>query len=296
MFPKPISFFAASSSGGINPDALVTKWNVISDGDSIEIKHSNAFSASINYDIDWGDGNTETGITSAVKTHTYATAGLYIVQITGSFVAPNFGSSAASNRDLLMEMMQWGTIQYKYMYRAFHECGNMIYTATDAPDLSTVSATQSGLLREMFVNCDSITALDLTNWTLPYDNAQKQYMTYRTFYGLSNCESLNVSGWDLRDANLSYDIFRLVGTSTTNGCDFQVDNINFSRNSNLTSMFHSSFVNSISVSNWQLSSTASVSLGNFFQNTKFNTLTDVDLSSWTNTSAITNLINWLGYK
>ena len=293
MRPIPISFYNVETNQ-INPDALVTKWNVISDGDSIEIKHDNSFAT--NYDIDWGDGNVETGVTSVIKTHTYATAGLYIVQITGDFVAPSFGSSAATNRDLLMEMMQWGTIQYKYMYRAFRDCGNMTYTATDAPDLSTVSATQNNLLREMFNNCASITGLDLTNWVLPYDNAQKQYMAYRIFYGLSNCENLNISGWDLRDANLSYDMFRLVGTSTTNGCNFQIDNINFSRNTNLTSMFHSSFVNNISVSNWQLSSTASVSLGNFFQNTKFNTLTDVDLSSWTNTSAITNLINFARYQ
>ena len=36
------------------------------------------------YDIDWGDGSTETGQTSNAKSHTYATAGLYTWTLTTS--------------------------------------------------------------------------------------------------------------------------------------------------------------------------------------------------------------------
>ena len=36
----------------------------------------------VNYDVDWGDGSTETGITSNAKDHTYSTADVYKIKIT----------------------------------------------------------------------------------------------------------------------------------------------------------------------------------------------------------------------
>ena len=36
-----------------------------------------ASTGTVNYDVDWGDGSTETGITSNAKDHTYSTAGVY---------------------------------------------------------------------------------------------------------------------------------------------------------------------------------------------------------------------------
>ena len=55
-----------------------------------------------NYDVDWGDGSTETGVTTHQKDHTYSTAGVYTIKITpaeGStfrpeqYGVPNFGTS-----------------------------------------------------------------------------------------------------------------------------------------------------------------------------------------------------------
>lgn len=36
----------------------------------------------VNYDVDWGDGSTETGVTANEKDHTYSTAGVYTIKIT----------------------------------------------------------------------------------------------------------------------------------------------------------------------------------------------------------------------
>jgi len=36
----------------------------------------------VNYDVDWGDGSTDTGVTTTAKTHTYSTAGVYTIKIT----------------------------------------------------------------------------------------------------------------------------------------------------------------------------------------------------------------------
>ena len=50
----------------------------------------------VNYDVDWGDGSTETGITSNAKDHTYSTAGVYKIKITpasGSTFRPRHNGS-----------------------------------------------------------------------------------------------------------------------------------------------------------------------------------------------------------
>ena len=51
----------------------------------------------VNYDVDWGDGSTETGVTTNAKDHTYSTAGVYTIKITpaeGSTFRPeHYGST-----------------------------------------------------------------------------------------------------------------------------------------------------------------------------------------------------------
>lgn len=51
----------------------------------------------VNFDVDWGDGSTETGITSNAKDHTYSTSGVYKIKITpapGSTFRPRqFGAT-----------------------------------------------------------------------------------------------------------------------------------------------------------------------------------------------------------
>ena len=39
-------------------------------------------SGTVNYDVDWGDGSTDTGVTVNRKDHTYSSAGVYTIKIT----------------------------------------------------------------------------------------------------------------------------------------------------------------------------------------------------------------------
>ena len=36
----------------------------------------------VNYDVDWGDGSSDTGVTTSAKDHTYSSAGVYVIKIT----------------------------------------------------------------------------------------------------------------------------------------------------------------------------------------------------------------------
>ena len=54
---------------------------------SFEVRTSGA----VNYDVDWGDGSTETGVTTNNKIHAYSTPGVYVIKLTpavGSTLRP----------------------------------------------------------------------------------------------------------------------------------------------------------------------------------------------------------------
>ena len=112
-----------------------------------------------NYDIDWGDGSAiETGVTDAIKSHTYGTAGLYEIKITGQIY---LRQTNATDANCYTEFKQWGTATTITGVREFFFlCQNMIYTATDAPnfDLSIVGGNVYDGPYRLFSTCRSITS------------------------------------------------------------------------------------------------------------------------------------------
>ncbi len=89
-----------------------------------------------NYDIDWGDGSSDTGVAGGI-THTYAVPGTYTVSIRGDF--PQFFFNNVGDAQKLLSIEQWGDIEWRAMNRAFYGAINMVINAIDAPDLSNVS-------------------------------------------------------------------------------------------------------------------------------------------------------------
>jgi hypothetical protein len=93
-----------------------------------------------NYDVDWGDGNTDTGVTGTI-THTFAGgAGTYTVKISGTFPRIYFNGAGASDAQKLLEIQNWGNIVWGSDVRdSFEGCVNMQLTASDVPNLSGTS-------------------------------------------------------------------------------------------------------------------------------------------------------------
>ena len=111
-----------------NPDAFITVWETFIDNETITIP---TVGTGFNYSIDWGDMTTQSGLTGDA-THTYATAGVYTVTITGDF--PQMSLNENSSGVNLKEIQQWGNIQWKSFNAAFVDCINLQVTATDTPD------------------------------------------------------------------------------------------------------------------------------------------------------------------
>ncbi len=140
---------------GCDPsDYFITTWKTDNPGTSnnTSIEITTAANEVYNYDVNWGDGSGwQIGITGNA-THTYATAGTYTVSIHGTF--PQILFETYSDREKILSIEQWGTNVWTSMKRAFFECNNLVSNASDAPNLSAVTTTESMFERAFSFNGD----------------------------------------------------------------------------------------------------------------------------------------------
>jgi hypothetical protein len=86
--------------------------------------------------INWGDGNTSpliTSTTSSDRIHTYASAGIYTITISG-FMPGFVVNNNASIRSLITELVQWGIVGLRTVN--FYGCNNL----TAIPGSASLSA------------------------------------------------------------------------------------------------------------------------------------------------------------
>ncbi len=108
-----------------------------------------------NYNVDWGDGTSDTNQTGNI-THTYAAPGTYTIMISGTFPAIHFNDGGDRNK--IIEILDWGTIQWQTMEDAFHGCENVNFDAIGAPDLSQLTS-----LKNMFKKATSFNGI-MNGW------------------------------------------------------------------------------------------------------------------------------------
>jgi hypothetical protein len=111
--------------------------------------------------IDWGDGITETyagSAANAIITHTYETAGLYLVSITGVFenikLAGFTGSQASDLASVLQNSPDWSPTNLTDLYN-----GCSLITSDSLDDFPDTSLITQFL--RAFQNCSSLTSFPL---------------------------------------------------------------------------------------------------------------------------------------
>ena len=113
---------------------FITTWSTGSANQSITIPGTGQGHTC---NIDWGDGTVHLD-TSCRQAHTYAANGTHTISISGGL--ERFHLDSPSSPELrLASIEQWGDIRWTSMRDAFEGARNMVYRATDAPDLSRVS-------------------------------------------------------------------------------------------------------------------------------------------------------------
>ena len=169
--------------------AFVTTWRTTAASQSVTIPVGGSAST---YTIDWGDGTTNTDVSSD-QTHTYTDAGDYVISITGGFDRIRIGYDSAAHR--LISIDQWGNASWTSMEGAFQGATNMVYRATDAPDLTMVTD-----MSYMFQYASSFNG-DLSSWNV----SQVTDMSYM----FNDASSFNgdLSSWNVSSATSMYDMF-----------------------------------------------------------------------------------------
>ena len=266
---------------------LITRWTLADASDlDLELWGSNLGTSTYNFDVDWGDGSTETGITTSDKSHTYASTGTYTVKIGGQFAGFYMDRGSTADKAKFVEFVQWGSeTEIHSLYRAFYQCTNMVYSATDAPDLSNLSGSTQ--MRQTFLYCYAVQYLDLSGWT----NTDNITSGYGAFYACTGLLTLNLTGWDTSNFTAINEMCRATGHST-NGCTFTMPNLDLTSCTTPQSIFQTATIKSVNIDNWTLKPSTTLNFNSFFYDADGDsegTNWTIDLSGWTNEASINTL-------
>ena len=222
------------------------------------------------YDIDWGDGNVNTGVTDA-QTHTYTTAGTYDVAVTADTGRILFNNGG--DRLKLLDIKNWGTCAWTSMSSSFRGCTSLTsVTATDFPNLNTATD-----LTNMFWGC-RLSNADFSNWDV------SNVITLQLMFSADGANgTINLSNWDVSNVTNMYAMFY----DCINLVPIGVENWNTQSLLNVQQMFRNTHLFNQSLANWDINQVtnftgfmnfAGISTPNY----------DATLISWASQTPLTN--------
>lgn len=224
-------------------------------------------STSYGFDVDWGDGNIDTGITAwndSRVTHTYASSGTYTITITGLIRGFNFQNTG--DRLKILDIQNWGTVEFvpvTLTSGAFWGCSNLNVSATDSPTFLTGS--QQGFFRA----CSSLVGnSSFGDWDLsPVDHLAR-------FFDGCTLFDQNINNWNVSNCT-SFDsmFFNMANYNRP------LNNWDVSAGTIFNQMFRSAIVFNQNIGSWDLSNATST-IAMFYDATAFNNGGSDTIKNW----------------
>lgn len=215
------------------------------------------------FSVDWGDGQYNNNVDDDII-HTYLNQGIYTIAIIGDFPSYYHGSSNRDNLKLL-SIDQWGTQVWESMRQTFYFCENMVYNATDIPNLSLVTDMRSMFRRTYLFDAD------INNW-----NVSNVTDMSSMFYQASIFNS-PLDNWDVGNVISMGTMF-----SSATIFDQPIGNWNVASVTNMSNMFNSADTFNQNLNSWNVSNVTSMS--GMFQRAEF---FDQPLNNWN----VENVVN-----
>jgi len=227
------------TDGGRNcaQDKFITTWQTTTASESITIPTTGT---GYNYTVDWGDGSPISNGVTGDATHIYATAGIYIVKISGVF--PRIFFNFTGDKTKIKSIEQWGNNVWISMAKAFYGCSNLVNNAADAPDLSSVTD-----MNQMFDSASSFNG-DLSTW-----NVSNVTDMGAMFDGASSFNG-NVSSWNVGNVTIMNRMF--AGAIAFNQ---DISSWNVSSVTDMNQMFNNASSFNQNLGSWDISSIVDMS-------------------------------------
>lgn len=275
---------------GLNSAEFITKWRVKAEQQlSLEIDTQQY---DYDYQVDWGDGS----ITNNEPQHTYTTEGVYTIKIKGMFPHANFCNSDVDT-PVLIDVSQWGVIQWASMNTTFATCKELSITAVDIPDLTNVSN-----LAYMFRDADNFNE-DISRWDVSaVTNMSSMFRGATSFnrdissWDVSNVTEMalmfqgaasfnsDISRWNVGSVTRMYNMFFGAVSFNSDLSDWDVSNV-----INMKNMFAGADSFNSDISQWDVSKVTNMS-SMFRGASSF----DSSISDW-DVSNVTNMIKMFEY-
>jgi hypothetical protein len=179
------------------------------------------------------DGTSTAHSTDSDLTLTFPSgSGIYDVSITGTFAGLKFNNGGDCLK--IIDIVQWGNVEWKDMNGAFFKCNNMAMSALDVPHTSAVTDFTSA-----FRDCDALTAIpfmDTSNATIlktfvgfssgltsfPFLNTSNCNRFNFMFSGCTGLNGYDIPTLDLRNMTDGNKMFDSVAISTQSWSDLLV--------------------------------------------------------------------------
>lgn len=185
-----------------------------------------------NYNVDCdNDGIFEKIGATGDYTCSYDTPGEYQIAIYGDF--PQIYFNNGGDKDKILSIDQWGTIQWQSMKSAFYGCSNLTGDATDTPDLSNVTD-----LSNMFASATLFDG-DISGW----DVSNVTNMSYMFFY--ARAFDQNIGNWVVSEVTNMEAMFYYATSFNQSIGGWTVSNV-----TNMKEMFFAAFVFNQNLSSW----------------------------------------------
>lgn len=276
--------------GGIDLDSFIIQVQTDNAGTSADNQFTLPWGGT--YDVDWGDGNVDTGVVDA-QTHTYASAGTYDISVTATSGRINFNNGG--DKAKLLDIKQWGTCAWTSFRKSFQGCSNMVSTAADNPNLSNVSDFYRSFhscssfnadigswdmsnvtnIYQMFLSC-TIFNQDISSWNVSSVNT----MAY-LFYSARNFNQ-PIGNWDISNVTDLNNVFFLATSFNQ-----PLNNWNVSNVTNMQNMFRDAAIFNQPLDTWDVSNVTNMG-AMFYRCYGF----DQDISNW-QVSQVTNFTDFM---
>ncbi len=243
------------TDGGQAPVPMQLVFTTTADGQGIELP----LYGTVNCTVDWGDESaTEDFTTTGNKAHTFATAGTYTVEISGSL--GQFGYYRGwGGAEYLSAVNSFGDIGLTSLSGAFCDADNLISVPTTLPaTVTSLYATFMKIGQESITNLNNWDVSNVTNMQSLFSNATNfnqdisgwnvgQVTDMRYLFSEANKFNQDISRWDVANVTNMYYLFNQSYDFNQDISDWNVGNV-----TNMGGLFNGASSFNQDISNWNV--------------------------------------------